>query len=148
MAYENGPFIQTACFCEQVIEDKTGVLSLIRIVDTVTHTVGGPTPPTEMPQFVYNSKLVLTFKSGNARGRSDLKITPELPTGETKDPITLTLHFEGEEKGQNFILDLNFPFDYEGLYWFNVYIDDQKVTSIPIRVKYNRIVTRSTPAQT
>ena len=136
----DGPFIQVACFCEQVIEDKTGVLSLIRIIDTLTHGAAGPTPPDEMPPFVYPLKFVLMMKSGAARGRHNVRIQPELPNGSTQDSINITAHFEGEEKGHNIVANLSFNFTLEGLYWFNVFLDDTKLTAIPFRVKYDRVV--------
>ena len=144
MAFEDGPYVQTACFCDVIIEDKTGVISLIRIIDTLTHTATGANPPDDMPPVPYSLKLVLMLKSGNARGRSNLRIVPELPTGETKEPFVVTTYFEGEERGQNVIANISFVFEVEGLYWFNVYLDDQKLTAIPFRIKYNRIVATST----
>lgn len=48
MTFEEGPYIQMAAFCQQVIEDKTGVLSLIHVIDTLTHTAAGPDAPDEM----------------------------------------------------------------------------------------------------
>jgi hypothetical protein len=140
MAFEDGPYIQAACFCETVLEDKTGVLSLIRIIDTITHTQAGVSPPEEMPPFTYNMRLVLMLKSGMARGRYNLKIVPELPTGATENPVIVTAYFEGEEKGQNIITNMSFPFTVEGLYWFNVSLDEIKLTAMPLRVKYNRTV--------
>jgi len=143
MAYIGGPYVQLACLCDQVIEDKSGALSLIRIIDTLTRTASGPNIPEEMPPFQQTLTLVLALKSGNARGRNTLTIKPELPNGETKDPLYFTVHFEGEERGTNTILQLNFPFDYEGLYWFEIWLADQHLTSIPLRVRYNRIITGS-----
>ena len=140
MAFEDGPFVQAACFCDMVIQDKAETLSLIRIIDTLTRTEGGPNPPEEMPPVLHTMKLVLMLKSGKARGRYNLRIVPELPSGETKDPIIVSVHFEGEEKGQNVVSDLRFPFTQEGLYWFHVYLDEDKLTAIPFRVKYSRIV--------
>ncbi len=49
MSFEEGPYVQVAAFCDSIIEDKTGALSLIRIIDTLTHTERGPAPPPEMP---------------------------------------------------------------------------------------------------
>ena len=49
MSFEGGPYLITAAFCEQVIEDKSGVLSLIRIVDRMYITAQGPNAPDEMP---------------------------------------------------------------------------------------------------
>ena len=122
---------------------KTGVLSLIRIIDTITHTAAEPNPPEDMPVVQYDLKLVVMLKSGGARGRGNLRVVPQLPNGATKAMPGLTVHFEGEEKGCNMILGLSFPFEMEGLYWFTVYLDDVKLTAIPIRVKYNRVVTGS-----
>lgn len=141
----DGPFIQAACFCETVIEDKSGVLSLIRIIDTLTHSEAGPTPPDDMPAFPYTFKLVLMLKSGEAKGRYNLKIEPELPNGATEKSILVTAYFEGEEKGQNVVADMAFVFKIEGLYWFSVFLEDKKLTAMPLRVKYNRVVVGSSP---
>jgi hypothetical protein len=141
MAFETGPYIQAACFCNMVLEDKTGVLSLIRVIDTLTHTAQGPNPPDDMPPIHFEGKLVLMIKSGQAVGRHDLKIVPELPSGELHDPISMSVHFDGEEKGQNIVSNLKFVFAHEGLYWFNVYLDEAKLTAIPFRIRYNRVTT-------
>ncbi len=143
MSFSDGPFIQAACFCNMVLEDTTGVLSLIRIVDTVTHTQSGPNPPEDLPPFNYSVKLVLMIKAGTARGRFNLKLVQQKPDGSAGEPLILTIHLEGEEKGQNVVSDLNASFDMEGLYWFNVYLDDMKLTAIPMRIRYNRVVTTS-----
>jgi len=42
-----------------------------------------PDAPEDMPQFTYTLKLVIMLKSGAARGRHELKVVPELPSGET-----------------------------------------------------------------
>ena len=141
MTFEQGPYIQMAGLCEQVIEDKSGALSLIRIIDTITHTEARPDAPTEMPPVTYPMKMVIMLKSGPARGRYDLKIIPQLPSGETKSPLVRTIHMEGEERGVNNIINMLFTFTIEGLHWFNVYLDDALLTRIPLRIKYNRITT-------
>ncbi|MBA7637977.1 hypothetical protein ES703_45626 [subsurface metagenome] len=145
MGFEQGPYIQMAGLCEQVIEDKTGALSLIRIIDTLAHTEARPDAPVEMPPVTYPMKMVIMLKSGRARGRHELKITPELPSGESKPPIVRSIHMEGEERGVNNIVNMVFTFTMEGLYWFNIYLDDSPLTKIPLRVKYNRVVTQEAP---
>jgi hypothetical protein len=146
MAFEDGPYVQAACFCDMALRDNTGVLSLIRIIDTLTHTARGASPPETMPPIPYKLTLVLMLKSGNARGRYDLKVTPELPSGETESPFVISVHFEGEEKGHEIIADLPFIFRQEGLYWFNIYLDDEKLTAIPFRVKYSRMIAGQSPS--
>ena len=145
MTFEQGPYLQVAGLCDQVIEDKSGVLSLIRIIDTITHTEAGTDPPLEMPQVNYPLKMVIMLKAGRARGRHEIKLVSELPSGETKQPFIRSIQMEGEERGVNNVINLMFTFTMEGLYWFNVYFDDSLLTRIPLRIKYNRIVTQETP---
>jgi hypothetical protein len=140
MTSEQGPFIIAAALCEQVIEDKTGVLSLIRIIDTITHTVTREDAPLDMPPVTYPMKMVIMLKSGRARGRHELRISPELPSGELKQSITQSVQFEGEERGINHIINMVFTFTIEGLYWFNIYLDDVLFTKVPLRMQYNRRV--------
>lgn len=141
MLFETGPYIQAAAFCENVIEDKTGALSLIRLIDTLTHTESGSEPPSEMPPVPWHMKLVLMLKAGRARGRHEIKIVPELPSGETKTPLIFSVHMEADERGQNLLADIAFTFIMEGLHWFNVYFDDALFTKIPFRAKYMRLTT-------
>ena len=145
MENEQGPYIQAAALCEQVIEERSGVLSLIRIIDTIVHTEARPDAPAEMPLVNYPLKLVLMLKSGRARGRHEFKVFPELPSGEVKSPFMQSVQMEGEERGANTVISLMFSGAMEGLYWFNVHFDDTLLTRIPLRVRYNRVITPLPP---
>lgn len=136
----NGPYIQAACFCEMILEDKTGVLSLLRIIDTLNHSAQVSDLSEPMQPFTFVLKFVLMLKSGEARGRHMIKIVPELPSGELREPVTIPAHLNGEDSGQNVVADLAFEFTLEGLYWFNVYFDEELITALPIRIRYNPIV--------
>ncbi len=142
MISKEGPYVQMAGFCDQVIEDKAGVLSLIRIIDTIVHTEARPDAPAEMSPVTHPVRMVIMLKSGRARGRHELKIVPEMPSGEAKAPLIQSIQMEGEDRGVNRIINMLFTFTMEGLYWFNVYLDDSLLTRIPLRLKYNRIVTQ------
>ncbi|MBI2848904.1 MAG: hypothetical protein HYX88_02095 [Chloroflexi bacterium] len=141
MPFETGPYIQVAAFCENVIEDKNGLLSLIRLIDTLTHTTTGPEPPSQMPPVTWNMKLVIALKSGEARGRHEVRVVPQLPSGETKPPLVMSAYFRGEEQSQNLIAEMTFTFEIEGLYWFVTYLDDEFFTRIPFHIKYLPIPT-------
>ena len=138
MAFEKGPYLQVAAFCEQVIEDKSGVLSLIRVVDKITTTASGQQPPEEMPIFDLNLKLVLSLKSGEVKGSHPIRIVPELPSAETKEPMLLSVHLEGGNRGSNVIADMRMKMDMPGVYWVNVYFGDELLTRLPIEVIYSR----------
>lgn len=122
-----------------ILEDKSGVLSLLRIIDTLNHSTPVSDLSAPMQPFTYALKFVLMLKSGEARGRHSIKIIPELPSGELREPVTIPAHLNGEDSGQNIVADLAFEFTLEGLYWFNVYFDDEPLTSLPLRIRYNPI---------
>jgi hypothetical protein len=145
MENEPVPYIQAAALCEQVIEEKSGVLSLIRIIDTIIHTEARPDAPTAMPVINYPMKLVIMLKSGLAKGRHEIKVFPELPSGEVKAPFLQSIEMEGEESGANSIISMMFSAALEGLYWFNVHFDGSLLTRIPLRVKYHRVITPQPP---
>lgn len=142
--FEAGPYIQLAAFCERVLHENDGVLSLIRVVDVVTHTGYGPEAPDVMPQFNYPLTLVLSLKSGKARGRNQISITPEQPSGEALETVSLSVLMEGEGKGQNIISRMDIPFSQEGLHWFTVRFNGELLTRMPLEVRYSKMVTGRT----
>lgn len=142
MAFESGPYVQVAAFCERVLEEKDGVLSLIRVIDRIVHTATGAAAPREMQPFEYQLILVLMLKTGQARGAYDLSVVRELPSGireESQAPV-FRVHFEAEgDRGYNLVLQIQQVFEQEGLYWFDVLLDGQLLTRLPLRVVYARI---------
>jgi hypothetical protein len=145
-AFEQGPYVQVAAFCERVLTEANRVLSLVRVVDVVTHEERRPDAPKEMPEVHYPLALVLMLKSGRARGRHEITIKPELPSGEFLPPFTLTVQLEGEGRGVNLVSQIDIPYKLEGLYWFNVYFDEVLLTRIPLEIRYSRLVAGSAAA--
>ncbi len=138
MAFEGGPYITAAVICEKVLEDKEGVLSLIRLIDRITVTAQGPAIPEALPPATLQMTLVISLKSGDARGRHSLKIRPEQPSGQQMDTIEMSVHFEGEDRGMNVVYATSLSVDQEGLYWFDVLLDDVLLTRMPLRILYQR----------
>lgn len=141
--FEQGPYVQVAALCERVLREADGVVSLIRIVDVITHTERGPNPPTDMPPVRYPLTLILTLKSGRAKGRHEIGITPELPSGETLPTHSVSVQMEGEGKGATIASQLDVPYTLEGLYWFKIRFDGELLTQVPLQVRYARLVAGS-----
>jgi len=139
--FEWGPYVQVAAFCERVLREADGVASLIRLVDVITHMEHRPDAPEEMPVVRYPLTLMLSLKSGSARGRHEISITPEQPSGETLPPLTMSIRMEGEGKGTQILSRIDIPYRLEGLYWFHVRFDGQVITRMPLEVRYSRLVT-------
>lgn len=134
---DRGPYLSAALLCEKVLEEKDGVKSAIRIIDRITRTAVGPNPPLEMEPFQYNVILLLKFKSGWARGVHAIKIQPVKPSGELMPEIVNSALFEGEEdRGVDIVGNVVFMLDQTGIYWIHIYVNDVKVTQIPLRVIY------------
>ena len=145
--FEQGPYVQIAAFCERMLREADGVVSLIRVIDTITHTEGGQNPPQEMPEVRYPLTLVITLKSGSARGRHEVTITPELPSGETLPSTTVTVQMEGEARGNSIVTRVDIPYTLEGLYWFNIRFGEELITRLPLQVRYSRHTTGSATQQ-
>lgn len=143
MPFETGPHVQVACFCETVLQDTTNTLSLIRIIDRVTRTVRDESPPDDMPPFRHQMMMVIILKADEARGRHTVTVSPEPPSGLTQDTLVeATVHFGSGGSGYNIVVNLNYEFTLEGVYWFKVYFDEQFLTALPFHVQYNRVTTR------
>lgn len=113
--------------------------SAIRIVDRVTRTAVGPSPPEEMEPFDYDVTLLLRLKSGRARGSKALKVTLLKPSGESAAPFESSVYFEGEEdRGVDVVMRIVLRVEMSGLYWFYVDLDGIRITQVPLRVVYMR----------
>jgi hypothetical protein len=144
----DGPFLAAALLCERVLTEQDGVVSLIRIVDRLTQTVVGPGAPAEMPPVRVDWQLVLIFKSGAARGRSEVALQLEAPSGlKLGDRMVLPVFFEGEDRGVQLIAGLQLDLREEGLYWIDVLLDGSLVTRVPFRVIYQGITQSSSAPQ-
>lgn len=144
MSFETGPYLATAVLCENVIEDKQGVLSLIKIVDRIVANAG-PNTPERMPPMTVSLFAVIGIKSGQARGSHHLTLRQEAPSGIRKGELSVPVFLEGEDRGNNAILQLTIQTDEEGLHWFDVLFDNQLMTRIPLRLLYQRLSAQQGP---
>src|SRR5258708_37199450 len=91
-AQPKGPYLSIAAICENVLEDKDSVLSLIRIIDKFILSVQGigMQPPATMSGMVapISFQVVVSFKEGNSRGLPHLKLVPNSPSGAELPPST------------------------------------------------------------
>ena len=137
MPFEGGPYLAAAILCEKILVEADGVKSAIRIIDRINHTVVGPDPPKAMEAFDYQLNLLLKFKSGMARGPMSLEVRFMKPSGESPSPTRQTVNFEGEDdRGVDIIANLQLKLDQAGLHWFDISLEGERVTRVPLRVVY------------
>lgn len=132
------PYLEIAVLCQEVLEEKTGLLTLVRLTDRLIVTAGSGSPE-DLPPVPVNLVAVIGFKAGDARGRHNLSLKQETPSGLMLPAVTVPMFFEGEDRGARVILKLGLQAEQEGLYWFDVQLDERPITRIPLRVIYQRI---------
>ncbi len=144
MTTENsGPYLIAAVICEKVLQEKDETLSIIRMIDRFIVTVSAHGSPESLPPIPFNFAVLISLKSGKARGRNTVKLRIESPSGLKLPDQLLPVLFEGEDRGVNLILNLNLVIDQEGVYWFDVLLEEQLLTRMPLRTVYQRIGTSS-----
>jgi hypothetical protein len=140
---DGGPHVQTALFCEKVLREANGGISLINIVEGVGATAIGEDVPDEMPPISLQQLfLVVQLWADKTKGRYTLKIRPEAPSGVQEDPLTMPINFrENGPKGVDTIMLMPYVVTEEGTYWFDVLLsgpdqEDRVLTRIPLNVIY------------
>jgi len=129
-------YLAIAVFCEKVLREADGVMSIIRVIDRFN--VAGATP--EMQPTILGFTIVVSFKSGFLRGKQLLAVRPTSPDGKDLPQMAFPLLFEGDdERGTALIAQTQFVVDKEGLYWFDVHLNEELVTRMPLRVAYQQM---------
>ena len=144
--FETGPYLIAAAICERAIQDRDGVLTLVRMIDKITGTVAGQgsAVPDTMPPIPVNLTLVVVLKPGEARGRFRVTLRPEAPSGQRLPEAEVPVSFTGApDTGANVLFGINMMAVEEGLYWFDVFLDSQLLTRTPLRVEYSPLRTGS-----
>lgn len=139
MAFEGGPYIKVAAFCDRAIEGKDGAISLIRVIDRLITTAAGSETPKNMQPVAFQMAAVVMFVSGQALGRHEVKIEKVGPDGFRKPVWSGSILMEGDYKGQNIVLNLNELFELEGTYWYDVFLEEHLMTRMPFQVTYMRL---------
>jgi len=136
---DSGPYLNAALLCEKILQEQDGTLSVIRMIDRITLTAPASSSPEALPPLTFSCNLLLAFKSGSAKGKSTVKLKIETPSGIKLPEQLLPVLFEGDDRGVNLNLALNIVIDQEGVYWFEILLEDEFLTRVPLRVLYQRV---------
>jgi hypothetical protein len=132
------PFVQVAAICQTPMQETNGLFSVVRIMDRVP--VFGVTDEMK-PQGLNMLSLVVILKAGEMSGKYTLHIIPQKPSGQRLPPISTQVLFERDERGVVLTIPVPLVADEEGLYWFDVMLQEDLLTRIPLRVVYQKIQT-------
>ncbi|MBV9767978.1 MAG: hypothetical protein JOZ32_00265 [Bryobacterales bacterium] len=131
----SGQHLSIAVFCEKLLQEKDGGISLIRVLDR--YHVSEPTET--IPVQTIPLTLVILMRSGIFRGAATIKVQGYSPSGQALPPIELPTYFEGDdERGSMVVASIGFAAKEQGLHWFDVLIDNELKTRIPLRIVFQK----------
>jgi len=122
--------------CDRVLEEQDGVLTAIRLIDRVVAVApeGTPVGPIALPKMT----LLVSLKSGDYVGKGVVTLRLNPPAG-VEGPkeigpgrFDVEVELSGAEHGANVMLELNLVLEHQGVYWFDVYFNDEMITRTPL----------------
>jgi len=130
------PYLHIATFCEKILHEADGVNSIIRMIDRFN--VQGITD--EMQPMPLQFMVYISFKSGFMRGKQKVSLRPKSPKGEELPSMDIPVLFEGDDdRGPAIQIPVNWIATEEGLFWWDLYVNDVLVTRMPLRVAYQQV---------
>lgn len=135
-----GPHVQVATFCEKVLIEQDGVISVIRSIDRfILSASAAAGAPAELPEGgILQTTLLIILRAGDAKGRHPVVIRAQQPSGAYLPDQSFDATFERDEHGVNLILNMALPI-IEGLYWCEVLVGERELTRVPLRIMYQRV---------
>jgi hypothetical protein len=129
-------YLHVATFCEKILREADGVSSIIRMVDRFN--VQGTSE--DMQPIVLSFMVYISFKSGFMRGKQKISLRPKSPKGEDLPAMDFPVLFEGDDdRGPAIGFQVNWAVQEEGLFWWDLYLNDELVTRMPLRVDYQKV---------
>lgn len=137
--FELGPYLQAAFICEHALVENNGVVSFIRIIDRISHFVPESEQSAQIASFTWDIHIVVTFKTGENPGAYQVGVQPIRPDNTRMDKFNYPMLLESPaDRGSSVIAQVRFPFDMAGLWWFDVTLNNVRVSRIPMRIIYQQ----------
>src|SRR5262245_12108413 len=116
-----GPFLAAAVFCESIMQDKDGVASAIRILDTMQILISPQAPP-DVPSKDQPLQLVqhilIIIRTGDEPGKHRLKLVINPPSGTASEIMDQEVVLSKEAHGGTTVKSaLNMRVFSSGVFW-------------------------------
>lgn len=135
------PYLKLGAICERVLQEKDGVLSIIRMVDQFTLTLAGKEPPDQLPEGEVLLTIVMSWVGGLGRHEAAFNIVS--PGGEAQpSPRSWSFTLDAINRGHNIIVTLPVKIRREGIYWIEFVLNDHVKSRIPFQIRYEPLESR------
>jgi len=156
------PWLATAVSCEKVLEEKDSAFTIVRVINRIgvtVHTVqpNAPTPTAADTRAIaatlpFPLTGFLSFRApGKPSGPHSLRVLVHGPSGAITELASFpnAIKFAEGDQMFNVVLQFGLGFSAEGLYWFDVLLDESLVTRMPLQVVFGppQSPTSNTPTE-
>jgi hypothetical protein len=129
------PMVQVACICENVLMGGDNIVSLIRIVDKFEAQIPPNLPPGIPAGFPLNIFIRLTFAEIPGEGEATMSVQARKPDGTFGGKAITPIHLAADSRNVQVRTGFHVLSPQDGSYWFDVYWNDDMLTSILAEVK-------------
>jgi hypothetical protein len=130
------PSLKVGALCEQVLEQKDGVISIIRLIDRLVITFQGKDVPKELPPGITEVTAVMCWVNG--LGDYEAKVNVKTPDNEIIESGTLPFRLDSLESVHNQVVKMTIPVRVPGHYWFEFILNEEMRGRVPLHVIYQR----------
>ena len=130
------PRLKVGALCERVLEERDGVISIIRLIDRLIITFQGKDVPKELPPGLSEVTAVMCWVSG--LGDYEAKVKVKTPDNEIIESGTLPFRLDSLESVHNQIVKMTIPIRVPGHYWFEFILNEEVRGRVPLHVIYQR----------
>ena len=132
----NGPFVQAAVFCDDVMQEAGGRITALRLLTDVKISAVGPSMPDAMPALKIPLTLLIVLNAGGRAGNYELRVNVLAPDGNTREGPSGEVELIHETFTMNVITKLEMQFHQPGQYWFEIVLEGRAVLRLPLNVTY------------
>ena len=130
------PWVQVAVLCQTALQEANGVLSVIRLIDRITLTGTAP----ELQPTPVQLTMAIVLKSDLMQGNYPVKIRSTSPQNVVTLSPEMSFLFEGNDRGVQAVIPAALVATEQGVYWFDVLIEEEILTRVPLRIIYQRAI--------
>lgn len=131
------PYLTAALLCDDILEEKNGRLSIIRVVTEVTVFAVQENAPEAMPVTKIPVVGLFSFNAGGKPGLYQLHLTVIEPGGTERQPSKpLPVELRHDYFTMNVVVRGDVEIKTPGVYWIRVVLDDREVTRLPLNIRY------------
>jgi hypothetical protein len=141
------PSVLLAAIFERAIRDSDNMLTMVRMIDVVN--VASNAPADVMSKAIaeqgapVQGQMVLVFKGGELDATHEVAVAAHSPNGEVREFPPISSVFgstvPGGVPGSNVIVNIQMSVKSEGIYWFEVKLDGETVTSVPLQIAFQTL---------